>query len=288
MQTATITRSVEGVVRRAYINQLLDYYPYGETRIENHHDTHNQTNRYTGHGFDSQTNLNYMGARYYAGDRGQFISQDPVFQALGDWKTVQEKTGDKLGYYLQNPQTHNSYSYAFNNPLKYVDNNGEFAIQLSFNSGGGFGAAVGSNHTVGFALDGSYGYTVTPYAGGLAGGKLSAGLQLGVSTVDTWADTAGTELYTEFGASAFIVGVDGGFSVSDDKSVGIQIGASAGPETPVYAGAGVGKSTVIVDRNVFDDIVSITKSIRNILSARNINTTKELSTNNNKNDENNN
>jgi RHS repeat-associated protein len=109
-----------------YINQLLDYYPYGETRIENRYDTHNQTNRYTGHEHDEETELSYMGARYYPGRAGRFISQDPVSLALGDWQTVQDKTGDKLGFYIENPQTHNSYSYAANNPIKYVDKNGEF------------------------------------------------------------------------------------------------------------------------------------------------------------------
>lgn len=269
-----------------YLNQLLNYRPFGNTNIDNQYDTVNQTKRFTNYDYDEETNLNYAGARYQSGEEGRFTGQDPVSLALGDWKTVQDKTGNKLGFYLQNPQSHNSYSYAFNNPIKYVDQNGEFAIQVSFNSGGGLGAAVGSNHTVGFAFDGSYGYTVTPYAGGLAGGKLSAGLQLGVSTVDTWADTEGTELYTEFGATALVGGVDGGFSVSDDKSFGIQVGVSIGPETPVYAGAGAGESTVIVSRNVFDDIASIAKSIRNILSTRNNGTTGDLSANNSENNEN--
>ncbi len=107
------------------ITQTLDYFPYGETRIDT--GTGDEDSQYTGYKKDESTGLNYAGARYYVGNRGQFISQDPVALSLGDWKTVQEKTGGNLGFYLKNPQTHNSYSYAFNNPIKYVDQNGEFA-----------------------------------------------------------------------------------------------------------------------------------------------------------------
>ena len=111
-----------------YLNQVLSYQPFGDTRIDNQYDTVNQTKRYTGHDYDEETSLSYMGARYYDGQTGRFTSQDPVSLALGDWKTVQDKTGNKLGFYIQNPQTHNSYSYAFNNPINYTDSNGEFAF----------------------------------------------------------------------------------------------------------------------------------------------------------------
>ncbi|MEZ4103837.1 MAG: RHS repeat-associated core domain-containing protein [Candidatus Paceibacterota bacterium] len=109
-----------------YLNQLLNYQPYGGTRIDNKYDTINQTKRYTGHDYDEETSLSYMGARYQSGDTGRFTSQDPVSLALGDWKTVQDKTNNKLGYYLKSPQSQNTYSYTANNPIKYVDEGGEF------------------------------------------------------------------------------------------------------------------------------------------------------------------
>src|SRR3990167_7280160 len=59
------------------------------------------------------TKLNYLNARYYDSNRGQFISQDPVF-----WEIGQTKDGRKA---LLNPQTQNSYSYAGNNPVTYKD-----------------------------------------------------------------------------------------------------------------------------------------------------------------------
>ena len=100
------------------------HYPYGTLRIEEH--TTPQTNIYALHKQDEETGFTYMGARYYSGNIGRFTSQDPVSLALGDWRTVQDKTEGQLNFYLQNPQTHNSYSYAANNPTRYVDKNGEF------------------------------------------------------------------------------------------------------------------------------------------------------------------
>jgi RHS repeat-associated protein len=106
------------------IIQILDYYPYGETRIDT--GTTKETDQYTGYKKDYSTNLNYAGARYYNGSIGRFISQDPVALALGNQSVIEDKTGIKFNTYLRNPQTHNSYGYAGNNPVKYKDKNGEF------------------------------------------------------------------------------------------------------------------------------------------------------------------
>ena len=98
------------------ITQTLDYYPFGDTRIDA--GTDNEAKQYTGYTKDADTGLSYAGARYYSGNIGRFISQDPV--ALFD-----------PGAFLSDPQQLNSYTYARNNPVIFVDPNGESALLAS-------------------------------------------------------------------------------------------------------------------------------------------------------------
>jgi RHS repeat-associated protein len=65
--------------------------------------------RYTGKERDTESGLDYFGARYYSSNTGRFMSPDP----LGPW--VADAT---------NPQTWNMYSYALNNPLTNIDPSG--------------------------------------------------------------------------------------------------------------------------------------------------------------------
>jgi RHS repeat-associated protein len=69
-----------------------------------------------------------MNARYYSGNTGRFASQDPVFLAIGDYEYVKQMTGQNLQGLLTDPQNLNSYAYARNNPLVYVDPTGQFSI----------------------------------------------------------------------------------------------------------------------------------------------------------------
>jgi RHS repeat-associated protein len=92
--------------------QLMDYYPYGATRIATSTYPTNEKRQYIGQFSDAQTNLNYLMSRYYDGQRGQFVSQDPVF-----WE-------DPKGQDLRNPQSLNSYSYANDNPITGKDTDG--------------------------------------------------------------------------------------------------------------------------------------------------------------------
>jgi RHS repeat-associated protein len=70
---------------------------------------------FTGKIRDSESGLDYFGARYYASNMGRFMSPDPIsFQAR----------------MLYDPQSFNLYSYVRNNPLTLTDPTGE-AIELT-------------------------------------------------------------------------------------------------------------------------------------------------------------
>jgi RHS repeat-associated protein len=106
--------------------ETLDYYPYGSIRLDTKVGNYGgERRKFAGTEYDTSTGLNQMGARYYAGGKGRFLSEDPVFLSVGS-PELKQKTGLELQKYLENPQTHNSYSYTANNPLKYIDKEGEW------------------------------------------------------------------------------------------------------------------------------------------------------------------
>src|SRR3989339_239306 len=63
--------------------------------------------RYTGQELDPSSGLYYYGQRYYQPEVGRFTQPDPVLKNLND------------------PQALNEYGYVQNNPVKYVDPEGE-------------------------------------------------------------------------------------------------------------------------------------------------------------------
>ncbi|MFA4873694.1 MAG: RHS repeat-associated core domain-containing protein, partial [Patescibacteria group bacterium] len=113
------TNSTGGMV------QLLDYYPYGSMRIDWKYGSFDEQRKFTGHEFDRDTNLTYANARYYKQSIGRFLSQDTLFLDLGDELKVLVAYDRIHSKILRDPQQLNSYSYARNNPLKYVDKGGE-------------------------------------------------------------------------------------------------------------------------------------------------------------------
>lgn len=65
-----------------------------------------------------------MNARYYSGETGRFISQDPAYLLIGDQR-FKDKYQRTLEMHLSDPQSLNSYSYVNNNPLRWTDPDGE-------------------------------------------------------------------------------------------------------------------------------------------------------------------
>ena len=115
LNSSAKTTDAEGI-----LVETKDYFPYGKPRISD--SSISDRKGYIGQDYDTDTTLSYLNARYYDGERGQFTSQDIVFQNLG----VDERT-DAV---LVNPQALNSYAYALGNPVLHSDPSGEIAPLL--------------------------------------------------------------------------------------------------------------------------------------------------------------
>lgn len=85
-----------------------NYLPYGYRQVAEPASTSNKL-WFTGKPYDPDTQLSYMGARYYMPLLGRFTGVDPV-------EVVPEQ-----------PHSFNRYAYANNNPNRYTDRNGMWA-----------------------------------------------------------------------------------------------------------------------------------------------------------------
>jgi RHS repeat-associated protein len=70
--------------------------------------------KFTGQERDDETGFDFFQARYFYGAQGRFNSVDPT----------------RLSAFIDNPQTWNRYSYAYNNPLRFVDKNGRWPTSI--------------------------------------------------------------------------------------------------------------------------------------------------------------
>jgi RHS repeat-associated protein len=84
-----------------------DHDPYGALMALV--DTCDSPYKFTGKERDSESNLDYSGARYYASQYARFMTPDPL---------------GRLAASLLNPQTWNQYAYVLNNPIRYSDPTG--------------------------------------------------------------------------------------------------------------------------------------------------------------------
>ena len=88
------------------VPELNEHTPYGS--LSRHEGSTDVAHKFTGQRLDASTGLYFYNARYYDPQLGRFIQPDTLVQAPS------------------NPQTLNRYTYANNNPLKYVDPSGHF------------------------------------------------------------------------------------------------------------------------------------------------------------------
>jgi RHS repeat-associated protein len=92
---------------------LHDYLPFGEELLAGRTAAWGGMSgiklRFTGKERDTETGLDYFGARYFSSAQGRFTSPDPSHD----------------GVRMDNPQTWNRYSYVLDNPLELTDPTGE-------------------------------------------------------------------------------------------------------------------------------------------------------------------
>ncbi|MGB8659393.1 MAG: RHS repeat-associated core domain-containing protein, partial [Candidatus Acidiferrum sp.] len=85
----------------------FDYFPFGAPILDS--DTGDDRYQFTGKERDAESGLDNFGARFNSSSFGRFMSPDPTFESA----------------LRVNPQTWNRYSYTLNNPLNYIDPDGE-------------------------------------------------------------------------------------------------------------------------------------------------------------------
>lgn len=203
------------------------YEPYGKIRHNYKSGSYGNDYTFTGKELDSETSLQYFGARYYSGIAGKFTSSDPIFLALG--------SGSLNG--LRDPQVYNSYAYGRNNPYRMVDPDGQMFLNTVGNFVLGVLNAIASNNMLG------YGRIESSSSGFGAGQTTGDVISFGQGIVE---------------AAAGVIAVAGGTTggvITSPTGVGVIAGAgvSAGGIVAVGHGYGVGTTAA---QNLFADLGS--------------------------------
>ena len=133
--------------------------------------------RYRGYYYDSETGLYYLQSRYYDPETGRFISPDK-FEYIG--------AGSATANY-------NLYAYCENNPVKYSDSEGNYAIG-SYLTGLGISTLIGAlagavsytiSRTIDYALSGNFDWSWGEFAGATVGGAITGAATYVVPSIVT-------------------------------------------------------------------------------------------------------
>jgi RHS repeat-associated protein len=196
--------------------QLMDYYPYGATRIATSTYPTNEKRQYIGQMYDQGSGLSYLNARYYSGSQGQFLSEDPVF-----W-------GNPKAQNLMDPQSLDTYSYSVDNPITKKDPSGrclydgcivEAVATLGF--AGGIGAQAFHDYTTGDFSRRSISQNIATYAAAGGAGAIVAG-----GTAIAGAETVGLSLLARLAAAGLTAG---GLTAGTDVGSNYALGQPTDP-----------------------------------------------------------
>ena len=84
--------------------QHMEYFAFGETFVEEHKNSNNSPYKFNGKELDDESGLYYYGARYYDPRISIWASIDPLAEKMPSWSP---------------------YSFCFDNPMRYVDPDGQ-------------------------------------------------------------------------------------------------------------------------------------------------------------------
>ncbi|MFN3692674.1 MAG: LamG-like jellyroll fold domain-containing protein [Candidatus Paceibacteria bacterium] len=239
------------------VSTVLDYYPYGSTRIETGTPPQKQ---YIGQYDDSESDLAYLNARYYDPTRGQFTSQDPMHWAIP-------------ANLIVDPQLQNSYGYAKNNPIIYKDPNGDIPVLVALFGGAALAGAIGQG-IEDIASGQLSGWQ--DYAGAAAGGM--TGMAAALTTKNPFAIggvTSGSEqLYTNL-----LTGEEAMSDVFSESGKGIIFGGFIDLRIPLLSkGANnISARTQSIITKVSNGTVSNAslKTVRNVSISQSVNSTAQ-------------
>jgi RHS repeat-associated protein len=115
---------------------------------------------FTGKERNSETGLDFFGARYYSGAQGRFTSVDPAFESEN----------------VENPQTWNRYTYVHNRPLTLADPDGRCPQCLPALGAGLVGGAISAGSTAFYDWYTTGSINMRNVGAAFGGGFVSAGL----------------------------------------------------------------------------------------------------------------
>jgi RHS repeat-associated protein len=110
-------------------HERIEYLPYGETWVEEKASTSGYSTPYkfTGKELDPETGLYYFGARYYDARVSRWISADPALEKyIPDRKKEKDKEEKLPAGGIYEPANIDVYGYVGNNPILYIDPDGNF------------------------------------------------------------------------------------------------------------------------------------------------------------------
>ena len=106
----------------------LEYFPFGETWVQEHSNTLRTPYLFTGKEFDQETGLYYFGARYYDPRTSVWVRADPILGRYleGVGSSDPSELVEMEGIY--NPFNSALYTFGYQNPIRFTDPDGNKSI----------------------------------------------------------------------------------------------------------------------------------------------------------------